>query len=674
MKKFIYPALSALLLACSPKLDRSVMPSPGAAPNITIGDIQSFTTDNGLKVFVVENHKLPRVSFSLQFNYDPMLEGPMAGMGDLTGELMGTGTTNRSKDEINESIDFIGASLNTGAGYVSGSSLKKHQNELLDVMADVVLNPAFTQEELDKIKKQYISNLAQAQDDPSSIASNVRRVLNYGSDHPYGELATKESIEAVSLEACQRFYQAFYRPNIAYLAIVGDINAEEAKALVAKYFGDWKKAEVPSFEYPTPTAPEQTEVALVNKNGAVQSVINITWPIDLKPGSEDAIAASVLNAVLGGGSTARLFMNLRETYGFTYGAYSSLNTDELVGSFNASASVRNAVTDSAVVQFFVEINRIREEMVPADELQGVINGMTGQFAIALENPSTVARFAINIDKYGLPADYYSTYLQKLAAITPEKVNAMAQKYLKPENANILVVGAADELEESLQTFGEVTRYDAFGKEVSNLEPAPEGVTAETVIDAYLEAIGGRSAVKKVKDINQDLTISVSGFALQGTMKQKAPNKFSFVMSMNGMPMQTQICNGEAAMMKSPQGTQMMEGEELEKMKASARMFPELDYAGLGYQVELLGVDNGAYKVKVTNPAGAVSYDWYAIDNGLRIKSEDEQGSQTFSDYKAVKGVQFPHLTEMNAGGQQLSMKVNSLKVNAGIPDSDFSVK
>ncbi|MFT5971042.1 MAG: zinc protease [Flavobacteriales bacterium] len=676
MKKYIFFAVTALLFACTPKLDRSVMPSPGLAPVINFGSIQNFTLDNGLTVYVVEDHKLPRVSFSLQFDVDPILEGPMAGMSDITGQLIGTGTATRTKDQINESIDFIGASLNTGAGYVGGSSLKKYQNELLEILADVVVNPEFTEEELGKIKTQIISNLAQGKEDPSSIAANLRAVRNFGTSNPYGELATEETIEEVVLGACQGYFKTFYRPNVAYLAIVGDITAEEAKTIAEKNFGNWEMAEVPSVNYELPKAPEQSNVALVNKNGAVQSIVNITWPLDLKPGSEDAIKAGVMNSVLGGGSTARLFMNLRESNGFTYGAYSSISTDPVVGSFNASASVRNIVTDSAIVEFFNEINRIREEEVPADELAGVIQGMSGQFAMALENPATKARFAINIAKYNLPTDYYTTYLQKLSAVTSADVNAMAKKYLKPENANIIVVGAADELEEKLAVFATVTKYDTYGREATDLEPAPEGVTAETVIGNYINAIGGANALKKVKDVDQSLTISIVGAPMQltGNILQKAPNKYSFIMNMNGAPIQTQICNGEEAIMKSMQGTKMMESEELTKMIESAQLFPELRYAELGYTTTLLGVDGADYKVEIVSPSGSKSFDWYNMESGLRTKSENQDGLQILSDYKTFKGVKFPMITEMSAGPQQLIMKVDELKVNSGISSSKFAVK
>ena len=237
-----------------------------------------------LKVFVVENHKLPRVAFSLQLDIDPIKEGDKAGISEIAGDMLAKGTKNRTKDDLNFAIDFIGASFFTSSTSVFGASLKKHQNTLLEIMADVIKNPDFKEEELKKLKTQYISNVQTQKDDPDAIASNVRRVLLYGKDHPYGEIVREETIENITLDDAVNYYSTYFKPNVAYLAVVGDINVKEAKTLVEKYFGDWKKGEVPQHKYDFPERPKSTHVAFVNKPGAVQSVIAVFNPIELKPG------------------------------------------------------------------------------------------------------------------------------------------------------------------------------------------------------------------------------------------------------------------------------------------------------------------------------------------------------------------------------------------------------
>jgi predicted Zn-dependent peptidase len=239
---------------------------------------------------------------------------------------------------------------------------------------------------------------------------------------------------------------------VSYLVIVGDISPEEAKTQAQKYFGTWAKGNVVGVKYKTPAEPSANQVAFVPVPGAVQSVIDVTYPIQLKPGTQEAITANVLNNILGGsGFQARLMQNLREDKAYTYGAYSSIDADEFVGSFSAGASVRNEVTDSSIVQFLYEMERMVNEPVADSTLSVVKNIMTGSFARSLERPQTIANFAYNIEKYGLPKDYYETYLQKLNAITAADVQALAKKIIRPKNCYITVVGNK-EIAEKLNVF------------------------------------------------------------------------------------------------------------------------------------------------------------------------------------------------------------------------------
>ncbi len=397
MKKIISIIFAVSLVSgiYAQKLDRSIKPKAAPAPEIKLGTPESFTLPNGLKVFVVEKHTLPEVSFSLSLDIDPILEGDMTGYISAAGQLLGRGTKNRTKQQLNEEIDFIGATLSTYSTGIYASSLKKHEDKLLTLMSDVLMNAEFKQEELDKIKKQTKSSLESSKDDPDAIAANVRSVLLYSNKHPYGEVTTEKSVDNITLEKCNEYYHTYFKPNVAYLAIVGDITLAEAKPLVEKYFGSWKKAEVPTHKYRTPFPSKTTQVDFVHKEGATQSVINITYPVNLKHNSPDVVKARIMNAILGGSATARLFMDLREGHGFTYGAYSRLSADELVGSFNASAKVRNEVTDSSIIQFLFELNKMVKENVTEEELQNVKNYMTGTFAYSLQDPKTIARFAIN---------------------------------------------------------------------------------------------------------------------------------------------------------------------------------------------------------------------------------------------------------------------------------------
>ena len=670
------------------ELDRSKRPVPAPAPVIKLGDIPSFELPNGLKVFVVENHKLPTVSYSLVLDIDPELEGDATGASSIAGQLLTCGTKNRTKDKLDSDIDFIGATLQAHSTGLYASSLKKQQNKLLELVSDVIINADFKQEELDKIKTQTLSGLAAEKDDPDAISKNVKAVLNFSKAHPYGEITTEESVGKITLEKCNKYYKTYFRPNVAYLAVVGDITLSEAKPLIEKYFSSWQKGEVPKSMFPMPLPPVKTRVAIVNKPGAVQSVINVTYPVDLKPNSEDVIKARVMNTVLGAGFSSRLFMNLREKHGYTYGSYSSLNNDELVGEFSAYAKVRNAVTDSSVAEIMYELNRLRTERVPQDELDGIKNYLTGSFAIVLEDPSTIAKFAINMDRYKLPKDYYANYLKYLAAVTVEDVFVMAQKYIRPENATILVVGDKSELAKKMERFAggqPLEFYDPYGnsvKEVAKVVPAE--VTPKTIIDAYIKAIGGKKAILEVKDVTTKMNTKVQGAELSIVTQQKTPNKYAMSVTMGKIVVQKEAYDGVKGRQSSAQGKSELTGEGLEQIKSQAVMFIEMQYEKLGYKLNLAGVENiegkDAYKLEIKSPKGQKITEYYDVSSGLKIRKMETSNTEMgplvqitdIVDYKEVNGVKFPSVLSIS-GVMSMKQSAESIVVNQGIADSEFTI-
>lgn len=444
------------------QLDRTKYPEAGPAPQINIGDAESFTLPNGLKVFVVENHKLPRVSYSLVLDRNPFFEGEKAGLTSLVGNMMMGGTASKSKDQIDEAIDRIGGRISFSSSSASASSLTKYQDQLLTLFSDLLLNPVFPQAELDKLKKQALSGIASSKDDPNAIMANVSDVILYGKDSPYGEIETEASVKNIGLEDVQHYYNTYYKPNIAYLAIVGDIDVKQAQDLVKKYFGGWKKGEVPQQAFKTKAIPAQREVVLVNRPASVQSVMNLAYPIDLKPNDPNVIPATIINNVLGGGSAGRLFLKLREEKGYTYGAYSSLSASRYMGNFSASASVRTEVTDSAAYALIGEMKRLGQKTITQVELDNAKATLSGDFGRSLEQPATIANFAINAELNKLPKDYYRNYLKNVDAVTLEQVNALSPIFINPDKAYLIVVGNTDAFSDKLEQLGEVNFYDIEG--------------------------------------------------------------------------------------------------------------------------------------------------------------------------------------------------------------------
>jgi len=680
--KTVKPAAPAVIKEV---VDRSIRPQAGPAPIIKIGDYQSFELANGLKVFVVENHKIPRLAYSLVLDYDPIFEGEMAGYTDFSGQLMRTGTTTRTKDQIDEQVDMLGASLNTSSDGISASCLTRHNEELLAIMSDVLINANFKTEELEKIRTQTLSGLEANKNDPQAISQRVNSVIVYGSTHPYGENISEESAKKITLDKCNEFYKTYFKPNIAYLAIVGDITLEQAKPLVEKYFGNWQRGDVPKFNYASPKAPAKATVALVDRPAAVQSTISVTYPVDLKPGSADDLKVRLTNSILGGG-TFRLFNNLREKHGWTYGAYSNLQSDKLIGKFSASAEVRNPVTDSSFTEILAEMSRLRTEVVPDEELNMVRNYMMGNFGRSLESPSTVASFAISTARYNLPKDYYSTYLTRLAAITPADVQLIAQKYIRPDNAYLIVVGKADDLAPKLKKFaksGEIVYYDIDGKIYDpnkKLKPAPAGITGEQVIAKYITAIGGTKNLKKIKDATINAGATMQNMPITMDMYFKAPDKMLMQVGSGAMVFAKQVYNTGKGVSSSPMSgeTKAIEGDELAGMKEASMIFPEMYYASLGYTSQLLGIEEQKdlkqlYKVQITK-GDRKETEYYDVQSGWKVRAESKEQVTEYGDYKAVDGIMFPHLMTQNMGPQTISFVVSAVKLNTKLKDEFFEVK
>ncbi|MGM0498253.1 MAG: M16 family metallopeptidase, partial [Bacteroidota bacterium] len=591
--KFLYTIVSLLLIGgpLLGQVDRSEPPKPGPAPEIEFEEPASFTLDNGLEVIVSENHEMPLVSVQLAVDVDPVKEEDAVGYVSAAGNLVRNGTSNREKAEIDETVDFIGASLNTFENGLYASCLSKHSDELLDVMADVVKNPTFPDEEVEKYIKKSKSELSSSATDASFISRRVGKKLRNG-DHPYGEIETEETIDNITRDLCEQYHGQYYKPNTSYLVMVGDITPEKAKEYAEKYFSDWKEAEVPTHSYEFPERNKGTKVALVDKEDAAQSVVSVTYPVALQVGDPDAIKARVTNNILGGGVfSGYLMQNLREDKGYTYGARSNLSKDEEVGYFNANAEVGTQVTDSAVHEFLHEMERIRNEKVDEEHLSLVKNVITGSFARNLEDARTKAQFALNTKRYDLPADYYSNYLKNVESVSVEDVNKTAQDYILPEESTILVVGDKNKVADKLNSFaddGEVELYNKVGEPVEEARSVPEGVTAETVIEDYIEAAGGRENFNKVETFKQVGSVTMG--ARTATIKEYRvePDKFATITEMNGQVAQKQVYNGEKAITASMGQEQEIEGEQLENLKYEAKLFKFLDYDELDVELELQG--------------------------------------------------------------------------------------
>lgn len=649
-------------------------PKPGPAPTINVGKPQKFTLPNGLKVLVVENNKLPRVSFNLHIDNSPFAEGNKKGVDDLTSAMIGKGTKTISKDAFNEEIDFIGANINFSSDGAFASGLSKYAGRILELMAQGCLSPNFTQEELDKEKAQLIEGLKSNEKSVAAVAGRVENYLAFGKNHPAGEYLTEQTINNVTLADLSQHYNTYFVPQNAYLVVIGDVKFAEVKTKVEASFESWAKASAPVLTYNDPKNVQYTQINFVDMPNAVQSEISLVNTVNLKMTDKDYFAALLANQVFGGDFNSYLNMNLREKHGWTYGARSSIRGNKYVSKFKASSQVRNAVTDSAIVQLISELKRIRTVKVTDEILKSVKASYIGGFVMEIEKPETVARYALATETQKLPADFYENYIKSINAVTTEQVMQAAKKYFLGDNARIVVVGKASEIGAALEkTKIPMFYFDKFGNPIEKpvVKKTDASVTVKSVLDKYIAAIGGEKAVKAVKTTFSKSTTTVQGMPMELAVKT-ADGKMKVEMNAMGMTMMKQMVNDKGGYIEQQGQRKVLEGEKLAEMRASAHPFPELALASKP-GVVLLPVQSidgkDAYGIK----DGKKSY-FYDVATGLRVSaSETEEGmtrTTNFSDYKEVKGVKVPYKILMNVG-IDIELITSEVKINEEVTDADF---
>ncbi|AEA45954.1 insulinase family protein [Fluviicola taffensis] len=691
MKKLLTLVALTAITGVYGQIDRSVRPAAAAAPTINIKNSEVFKLNNGITVILSENHKLPRVSFSLTMGASPMIEGSKAGTNNLMGELLTSGTTKRSKDVLDKEVDNMGASLNANGHSIYFSCLTKHLETGLDIMQDVAMNPAFPESEFERIKKQNESGLLSAKSDPSTMASNAETKIDFP-NHPLGEVMDEASLAAITLDDVKNSYKKVFTPNGSYLVIVGDITKENALKLAEKYFGAWKGSPVYKEDFGNGLKAKGNRVIFVPKPGAVQSVISITFPIEMKPGADDQIALNVMNSILGGGSFgARIMQNLREDKAYTYGAYTSFEVTRDGSWFGTSGSFRNEVTDSAITEILNEITKISDSYVTDDELNLAKSAMAGGFARSLESPQTIARFALNIIRENLAADYYQTYLKKLESVSKDDVLTVAQKYFKG-GFNIVVVGN-EEILPKLKAFdsdGVIEKLDAFGNPVKEMKKAD--ITADQLIERYINTVTATKSskeltkkMKKVKSIVKKIELSSPQIPVVISMTDVfvAPNKEAMKIEAQGMVFQSSYYDGtKGSSMNMQTGKKPLTAEELASKKKGEGLFPEVNYKTSGMTYEIKGIEtiNGKdYYVLTTNNGESQSFDYFDVATNLKYKtiSISKQGEETvestivYDDYKDVNGFLFAHKLTQTAGEMSLSGTVQTIEFNGEVDKTMF---
>jgi len=439
-------------------------PALGPAPDVQLPPIQTRMLANGMKLVLVEQHELPLADFVLLVGTggeaDP---AGRAGLATLAADLLNEGTTTRNALQIADQTAYLGIQLESGAGWDQSRVVLHTPTAQLDsalaLFADVALRPSFPTAELERLRKERLTDLLQLRDRPRAIADRAYASIVFGGAHPYGHplVGTEASTRAVTRADVERFYRAAYRPNNATLIAVGDLTLDDVARRAEALFGTWQRGPVPAATFGAAPKAGATTLYVIDKPGAVQSSIRIGG-VGVPRTTGDYFPLVVMNTILGGSFTSRLNQNLRETHGYTYGAGSRFDMRRSAGPFTAQAEVTGTKTDSSLIQFMKELRSIRDT-VPTTELRKAKSLLQLQLPANFETTGSIATQLVPVVLYGLPLDFYGNYVRQVEGVTQADVQRVARQYVNPENVVVVVVGDRKTVEPTLRALNLGTIVD-----------------------------------------------------------------------------------------------------------------------------------------------------------------------------------------------------------------------
>ena len=451
----------ALLIGVGPiagaqEIDRTKPPKLAPPPTVSLPPIVTRQLSNGLKIIIVEQHELPLADFVLVLGNGSTAD-PVGkpGVANLTTAMLQEGTTMRKSLDIADQAAYLGVNLSSGSSWESSFLLLHTPTAQLDsalaLFADVALHPSFPGNEFERLRKTRLTQLLQLRDQGPAIANLAFPAIVYGNTHPYGlpSIGTDVSVQSLSTADLQSYYQANFRPNNSTLIIVGDVKPDQIEQRISALFSTWQRGDVPQLTYSEPSKASATTIYLIDKPGAAQSSFRI-GSVGVPRSTKDYFALTVMNTILGGSFSSRLNQNLRENRGFTYGAFSGFDMRRAAGPFTASAEIVAAKTDSALLEFMKELNRIRQP-VSSDELSRAKRYLQLQLPGNFETTQQIAGELIPVAQYGLPLDYFNNYVQNIEAVTQADVNRVAQQYINPGALAVVIVGDRKTIEQGLKS-------------------------------------------------------------------------------------------------------------------------------------------------------------------------------------------------------------------------------
>jgi predicted Zn-dependent peptidase len=662
-------------------------PEPLPEKEFKFPEYQTVTLDNGLKIFIIEDHKQPTVEFRLLVPGGLSVDTLKPGTAEITASLLTKGTKKLNALDIAKKIDGVGASISanveTDFVTVKAYGLKKHLNTILDVYSQVIMTPSFPEGEFNKIIPQIISSIEQEKSDPRTIASKMSRKIIYGEEHPYAVSATEQTVSSVNISDVKKYFSNYFVPNNATLAVIGDVKPNDIIKEIKKRFSNWEKSKNDVTIKLPPVSPLPLGVYFIERPGSVQStILFVSKAIPYTHRDYDLL--ELATNVISGGISGRLYKTLREEHSFTYTPYGRLSQNKYFGRYFCGADVKNPVTDTALVVMLNQITSLTKTPPDEQELAKVKTYQAGAYKMSFENSDFVGLLIQNADFYGKPVKDLETYAERIMNFSANSVKSIANQYLNPTKGYIVVVGSP-EIKEKLTQFGKIFDFDLDLNPLSGEKAKMEEVnlTAEELIEKYINAIGGRTAISNIQTIidtaQVEMIYSTGPIKGQLIQFQKAPDKKYMIFDMDMFKQETWV-NGQDVWIKLEK-TEKLNSNEAEKLISDAQMFRYSKLIEQGYKCNVLGKQGSYILMKAISPKGFASTFYFNSKTFLIDKVERVDVTTTgtllltelIKEYIEIGGVKLPRIAE-NVNPLYTIKLVNNYTLNQSLDDSLFLPK
>ena len=606
---------------------------------------------NGLKVFLIEDKEQPTIAFRVLIKGGSSVDSEKSGIADLTSGLLTKGTKNYNADQIANTLDGVGASISASANadFISiyAQSLKKHEELLLKMLKEVILEPTFPKSEFEKLQKQTIASIQYEKSNPSTLAQSLSRIAIYGEEHPYAKRNTEESINSITRDDIINYYNKWFKSNNATIAVIGDFEEKEILQDLENSFSDWSKGELTNIELPNvKTLPKG--VYFVSRPNSVQSsivVTTLTVPIKNRYYETLGLASNIIGAFSG-----RLFMTLREKYSYTYTPFGFQTRTRAINRFACGADVAKDKTDSAISVILSELQSLTIDPPSDEEFNRIRQYSLGSYLMSMESSSFIASLIQNTDFYGLMIEELPKYPNRLQSMTPYDIRIVANEYINPKNAQIIVVGDPS-IKESLTKFGQLFEYDLDLNKV-DLKLERIKLTVEELLEKYIDAIGGINTINKINAIESKATseMNINGQVFSGdiyTIKTKDGRMYE-KSDFRLFYSETWVDSNQA-WINIQNTTTELKDKELYRILFDANIFPLLNFSKFNIKSNILG-KNSKYTVLETINRNAEKNIYYFNNNNYLLAKKEtiinrenliELFTEIYEDYQKIDGILLP---------------------------------